>query len=96
MSLFPSVRMTGSVTHTGGVPAKADSSTWHLMSMLAANGAHDQWMVIVGALREKIVGDVKAAHQGVVKSPEERVTILTNIDLLLRPMQLDISQLTML
>lgn len=93
MTLFPSVRMTGSVMHNEMLPCAVDFRVWQFLGVLAANGVSDQWAVMVGTLKEKIRGDVQAAHQGRIKNPEERLAILANTDLLLHVIGLDSSQL---
>ncbi|KAI0704296.1 topoisomerase II-associated protein PAT1 [Cytidiella melzeri] len=96
--LFPSVRQA--VTNNvplANVPNsdEVDQPVWQFLAILAAHAAVEQQQILVSAVKERVLESVASANKGHgIKSEEERVKRLANVNIFLHALGLDSSQIT--
>ncbi|KAG8878839.1 hypothetical protein FRB97_002166 [Tulasnella sp. 331] len=89
-SLFPSRRLaSAAASHPIPNIDLADQIVWQFLAALSAIGTQQQQMSVVAEVREMILQNVQAVHNGWVVDQDEAALKLANVDILLRAIGLD-------
>ncbi|TFY68510.1 hypothetical protein EVJ58_g957 [Rhodofomes roseus] len=96
--LFPSIRISknsgGSVPY-GKVPGTddMDQPIWQFLAAMAVHSSMEQQQYLVTALRELVLENVSSVRRGFLASEEEREKRMGNVDIFMRALGLDSSQI---
>ncbi|KZT10098.1 uncharacterized protein LAESUDRAFT_722251 [Laetiporus sulphureus 93-53] len=97
LALFPSYRISAiSGVSLASIPNTdiLDQPTWQFLASMALHCSPEQHHILVTILRDTILENVATATKGWVADEEERRTRLANVNIFLRALGLDISQIT--
>ena len=95
--LFPSIRIS---KNSGGIPYgkvpgtdSMDQPVWQFLAAMAVHSSMEQQQFLVTALRELVLENVSSVRHGLVADEEEREKRMSNVDIFMRALGLDSSQI---
>lgn len=95
--LFPSIRIS---KNSGGIPYgkvpdtdSMDQPVWQFLAAMAVHSSMEQQQFLVTALRELVLENVSSVRRGLVADEEEREKRMGNVDIFMRALGLDSSQI---
>ncbi|KZT65665.1 hypothetical protein DAEQUDRAFT_731228 [Daedalea quercina L-15889] len=95
--LFPSIRIS---KNSGGIPYgkvpgtdSMDQPVWQFLAAMAVHSSMEQQQFLVTALRELVLENVSSVRRGYAVDEEEREQRMGNVDIFMRALGLDSSQI---
>ncbi|EKM49995.1 uncharacterized protein PHACADRAFT_264463 [Phanerochaete carnosa HHB-10118-sp] len=96
--LFPSVRQAVDANVTiMNIPDidRIDQHTWQFFASVGSQSASEQQQILVTSLRERVLDNISSVAKGWIVDEETRRLRLANVNLFLRSLGLDSSQISL-